>query len=170
MSGRQILCLLVAICPVVFVGCATAPRVVEGPNKLTTTGIDVQDFAVKADEMINSLVESGVLDRVPKKPAILVVGRIVNNTSRQFDTDMLSKKIRVALNKSGKAVTDVSGGTLNDPDFTLSGKIIETSSRQGAVRQSAFTFQLSLSNSQGLAAWEDEKEIAKQSQRPTVGF
>jgi PBP1b-binding outer membrane lipoprotein LpoB len=161
---------LVLLCPVLWVGCATSPHVVEGTTKLTTMGIDTQDFAVKADEMINSLVESGVLDKAPRKPAILVVGRIVNETPRQFDTDLLAKKIRVALNKSGKAMTDVTGGTLSDPDFTLSGKIIDTYGRVGEKRQHAYTFQLSLSNPQGLAVWEDEKEIAKQAERAAVGF
>jgi hypothetical protein len=131
-------------------------------------GIDTQDFAVKAEEMINSLKESSVLDKAPRKPAVLVVGRIVNETSRQFDTDLLAKKIRVALNKTGKAVTDVTGGAVNDPDFTLSGKIIDTYAHQGGKRQHAYTFQLSLSDPQGLAAWEDEKEITKQSESPAT--
>jgi PBP1b-binding outer membrane lipoprotein LpoB len=133
-------------------------------------GIDTQDFAVKAGEMIDSLLESSVLDKAPRKPAVLVVGRIVNETSRQFDTDLLAKKIRVALNKSGKAVTDVTGGAMNDPDFTLSGKIIDTYAREGDKRQHAYTFQLSLSDPQGLAAWEDEREITKQSAGSPVGF
>jgi PBP1b-binding outer membrane lipoprotein LpoB len=157
------------LCPLLLVGCATAPHTVEGTNKLTTMGIDTQDFAAKADEMIGSLVESSVLDKAPRKPAILVVGRIANETSRQLDTDLLTKKIRVALNKSGKAMTDVTGGALSDPDFTLSGKIIDTYARQGDKRQHAYTFQLSLSNPQGLAVWEDEKEIKKQAER-SVGF
>lgn len=158
------------LCSLLCAGCATVPHVVEGPATVPTMGIDTKDFAAKADEMIQSLVESTVLDKAPKKPAILVVGRILNNTGRQFDTDLLAKKIRVSLNKSGKAMTDVTGGALNDPDFTLSGKIIENASRYGNLRQSAYTFQLSLSNPQGLAVWEDEKEITKQSERPALGF
>ena len=153
-----------------LVGCATAPKVVEGPSKVVTMGIDTQDFASKAEEMIQSMLESGALDRVARKPAILVVGRIKNDTGAYFDTDLLAKKIRVALNRSGKAMTDVTGGALNDPDFTLSGKIIETYARQDRTRQQGYTFQLSLSNPQGLAVWEDEKEITKQSQRPAVSF
>jgi len=133
-------------------------------------GISTEDFAAKADEMIQSLVESAVLDKAPKKPAVLVVGRIVNNTSRQYDTDLLAKKIRVALNKSGKAVTDTTGGALSDPDFTLSGKIIESAERYGNLRRVVHTFQLSLANPQGLAVWEDEKRIAKEGEKPAIGF
>ena len=164
------LCLSLLLGPLLLAGCATAPHVVEGTGKVTTMQIDTQDFAAKADEMINSLVESSVLDKSPRKPAILVVGRIVNNTARQFDTDLLAKKIRVALNKSGKAMTDITGGALNDPDFTLSGKIIDTKRSQGNKTQHCYTFQLSLSTAQGLAPWEDEKEICKQSTQASVGF
>jgi PBP1b-binding outer membrane lipoprotein LpoB len=153
---------LLALLPAILAGCATAPHVVEGPKKLTTMQVDTQDFAAKADKMINSLVESTVLDKAAKKPAILVVGKIVNNTSYHIDTDLLTKKIRVALNKSGKAMTDITGGALSDADFTLSGKIIETAARVGDQRQRCYTFQLSLSTLRGLAAWEDEEEICKQ--------
>lgn len=163
-------CLLIMICPFLWSGCATAPHVVEGPGKLTTMEIDTQDFAAKADEMIQSMLDSPIFEKAAHKPAILVVGRIVNNTGRNFDMDLLIKKIRVALNKGGKAITDITGGALNNPDFTLSGKIIENRSREGNTHQSAYTFQLSLSNSQGLAVWEDEKEITKQGTRASVGF
>lgn len=170
MRTKLRLCLSILLCPIFGVGCATAPHVVEGPGKLTTMQIDTQDFSVKADEMLQSMFESAAFDKAAHKPAILVVGRILNNTSRQFDTDLLAKKIRVALNKSGKAVTDTTGGALSDPDFTLSGKIIDTYARQGDKRQHAYTFQLSLTNPQGLAVWEEEKEIAKQAERAAVGF
>jgi len=162
-------CLVIAGCAL-LVGCATTPRVVEGPAKITTIYIDTQDFAAKADEMIASLLESGVLDTVSRKPAVLVIGRLTNNTSRQLDTDLLVKKIRRALNQSGKAVTDLTGGILQDPNFTLSGKIIESRSKIGNIRESTYTFQLSLSDLQGAAVWEEEKEITKQAKRSAVGF
>jgi PBP1b-binding outer membrane lipoprotein LpoB len=170
MKSKLSFYLLTLACPLIWVGCATAPHVVEGPNRVPTMGISTADFAAKADDMIQSLVESSVLDKSPRKPAILVVGRIANNTAQQLDTDLLAKKIRVALNKSGKAMTDTTGGALSDPDFTLSGKIIQGQTRYGNLRESSFTFQLSLSNPQGLAVWEEEKEIIKQSERPAVGF
>jgi PBP1b-binding outer membrane lipoprotein LpoB len=61
--------------------------------------------------------------------------------------------------------------TTRKPDFTLSGKIIETLARSGSTRQSTYSFQLSLTDSKtGLAVWEGEKEITKQGTRPSVGF
>ncbi|HOK78850.1 MAG TPA: penicillin-binding protein activator LpoB, partial [Verrucomicrobiota bacterium] len=130
------------------------------------------------------------LDKVPTPPAVMVVSRVVNSTTQQLDTDLLVKKIRVALNKSGKAVTRTTwglGDTAEDPlakeleataattagrmaDFTLSGKFIETTVHAGRTRQSTFSFQLSLSDARGLAVWEDEKEITKQGTRPSIGF
>jgi PBP1b-binding outer membrane lipoprotein LpoB len=56
------------------------------------------------------------------------------------------------------------------PDFSLSGKIIETRAKAGNVRQSTFSFQLSLTDKRGLALWEGEEEITKQGKRPSVGF
>jgi penicillin-binding protein activator len=172
MNTKRILvhCLITALAALSWSGCATQPHVVEGSNKVSSMGIDTEDFSSQADQMIQSLLESGVLDKAAHKPAVLVVGRIVNNTTRQLDTDLLTKNIRVALNKSGKATTDVTGGALSDPDYTLSGKIIESRVRQGDVRQSTYTFQLSLSDQAGTAAWEEQKEITKQSERSSAGF
>ena len=56
------------------------------------------------------------------------------------------------------------------PDFTLSGKILETRASAGNVKQSTFSFQLSLTDNRGLALWEGEEEITKQGSRATVGF
>jgi PBP1b-binding outer membrane lipoprotein LpoB len=119
---------------------------------------------------------------------------IRNETGQQFDTDLLTKRIRVKLNNSGKALTTTTmgvGGKAEDPlakglqserefledkkvtrapDFSLSGKIIETRAKAGNVKQSTFSFQLSLTDNRGLALWEGEEEITKQGKRATVGF
>lgn len=174
-------------------GCGSSAKYVEtgGRRSVVTVGqINIQDYNQAAEAMINSLLASGVLDRVSNPPAILAISRFVNNTSEQIDIDLLVKKIRVALNKSGKAVTRTTwglGDTAEDPlakeleaaaattagrkaDFTLSGKFIETTVRAGRTQQSTFSFQLSLSDARGLAVWEDEKEITKQGTRPSIGF
>lgn len=174
-------------------GCSSSAKYIEtgGRRSIVTVGqINIQDYSQAAEAMINSLLASGVLDRVQNPPAVLAISRFVNNTSEQIDIDLLVKRIRVALNKSGKALTRTTwglGDTVEDPlakeladaaavtagrkaDFTLSGKFIETTVRARQVRQSTFSFQLSLSDARGLAVWEDEKEITKQGTRPSVGF
>jgi hypothetical protein len=156
-----------------------------GQESVVTVGqINIQDFITAANAATADLLGSGALDRVAHPPAILAISRIVNNTSQQIDTDLLVKKIRVALLQSGKAVTTTTyglGGPEDPlaaqtpgssplPDFTLSGKIIETFVRAGDIRQATYSFQLSLTDRRGLAVWEGEKEITKQGARSTVGF
>jgi penicillin-binding protein activator len=179
-------------------GCTRRAQYVDpkgGRLMVTLDQINIQDFSMAAENAINELLTSGALDKVPAPPAVMVVSRVVNSTSQQIDTDLLTKKIRVALNKSGKVLTMTTrgpGGAVEDelakeiaqewkdmglekgpsrpPDFSLSGKIIETYTRSGNYRQMAYTFQLSLSDRRGLAIWEGEKEVVKQGRRPSVGF
>jgi len=185
-----------------LVGCATPQATYVDPagsRTITTVGsINIQDYANAADTMVSSLIDgvinTGKLEAPAGQPAMLAISRISNNTSQHVDTDMLVKKIRVALNKTGKVVTTTTmglGGNAEDPlaqgikqqteflqdkkntrlpDYSLSGKIIEQRERAGDVRQSSFVFQLSLTSKDGVAVWEDEKTITKQGKRSTVGF
>jgi len=122
------------------------------------------------------------------------MSRIVNRTGQQIEIPLLTKKIRVVLLESGKAVTTTTfglNGTAEDPlakgiqqqqkftndqkparlpDFTLSGSIIENTASAGDTHQATYSFQLSLTDNQGLAVWEGEKEITKQGTRSAVGF
>lgn len=188
---------IAAVVPVLLTGCATSnARYVAtgGRENIVTVGqINIQDFIQAANSSVNELLASGALDRVPQAPAVLAISRVVNSTGQHIDTDLLTKKIRVALSQSGKAVTTTTVGlggaedplakglqeeaefkadqkATRSPDFSLSGKIIETKIRSGNTRQSTFTFQLSLTDNRGLAVWEGEKEITKQGSRSSVGF
>lgn len=183
----------------VLAGCASQTRYIDptGPEAIVSEKIDTQDWARAADELVGSLLASGVLDRAPNKPAVLAVSRIINKTTQQIDTDMLTKKIRVALNQSGKALTTTViglGGQAEDPlaqgeaqrreffeegtgagprrpDFTLSGKIIEETARAEGLKQKTYLFQMSLTDvNTGLAVWEDERAIGKIIDRPKVGW
>jgi hypothetical protein len=197
MKSKIIFSLLAAL-PFAIGGCATNAHYVETggrENVVSVNQINIQDYIQAANAAVNDLLASGALDRVPNPPAVLAISRIVNNTGQQIDTDLLVKKIRVAVLNSGKAQTTTTmglGGTAEDPmakglqqenefindqkvmrkpDFTLSGKIIETTARAGSTRQSTYSFQLSLTDARtGLATWEGEKEITKQGTRSSVGF
>jgi len=183
-----------------LVGCGGKARYVDstGPNTIVSVDrIDIQDWSRAADQMVQNLLASGVLDRSARQPAVLAVSRIVNNTSQQVDTNLLTKKIRVALNQSGKAVTTTTvglGGTSEDPlakdqaayesfksggdgqagvqpGYSLSGRLIETYITAGSTRQTTFSFQLSLTEiATGLAVWEDEVDITKQGKKNAVGW
>jgi len=159
--------------------------------------INIQDFARAADEMVQSIIENcistGSLKGTNGEKPILAISRIVNNTSTQFDTDLLVKRIRTELLRTGKVLTTttLNLGASEDPlakeamlmeeaiaedqaplvhNYTLSGKIIEVTTRTSNLRQSTYEFQLTLSDRRGLNVWEDVKTITKQGKKPSVGF
>jgi uncharacterized protein (TIGR02722 family) len=183
-------------------GCASSQATYVDPagtRTLSNVGeINVQDWNMASESMINSLISkhinSGSLKGSgPDGRAILAISRIVNNTSIQIDTDILVKKIRVALLGTGKVVADITAGlggpedplaaeakreqqflgtqkVAGRPDYTLSGKIVENRTRQGNQRESTYVFQMALATRDGLAVWEEEKTITKQGKRAPVGW
>jgi len=167
-----------AVLPALALGCATAKYIDhDGRDSVVNVGqINTQDWIRAADELTQSLLLSGALGSVADKPKVLMIGRIKNNTTQHIDTDSLMKKIRVALNKGGRALTTTAvgldgpedesskavrelraddefnqatipgKGNLVSPDFSLSGKIIQNNARAGRIKQSEFAFQLSLTD------------------------
>ena len=192
--------LLVAIvfAPALFLaGCATVEtRTVDskGPEALNTSSINSQDWANAADQLVQSLLSSGALDKAPSQPAILAVDRVINNTTLSIDTDLLIKKIRVALTQTGKvAVTNTMGlgeravvaseaaemdemtsgvkAKIAAPNYTLYAKLIQQTDRANGKTQNTYTFQMSLTDvKSGLTVWEEEKQIAKITSKPAVGW
>ena len=170
--------LTTALLPALALGCASAKYIDEGGDvSIVNVGqINTQDWIHAADQLTQSLLLSGGIQSVAGKPKILMIGRIKNNTSTHIDTDSLMKKIRVALNKSGRALPttavgldgpeDASSkavrelrsddefnqetipdkGNLVSPDYSLSGKIIQNTARAGRIKLSEFAFQLSLTD------------------------
>ena len=169
----------------------------QGPETVVSLErINIQDWNNAADKLVTSLLASNVLERAPELPAVMAVSRIRNNTQQQVDTDSLTKKIRVALNQSGKVVTTTTlgpDGKVEDPMaaevgsmqafmngekqkttlpyYTLSGKLLEDRVSASGMQQTTYTFQLSLTTvKDGLAVWEDEVQITKQGKRSAVGW
>lgn len=144
------------------------------PQPRITLGVDAQDLMVVANAAVDSLLESGILDRTAHHPAVLGIGRYVNNTSRLFDTSSLTSEISGALLKSGKVVVAREELNTTDtrfeptPDFILSGKVVQMIQRKGNVTQSTFVFHFSLADSNNLTVWEEDKEISKLTRRNPV--
>ena len=178
-------------------GCQTAEtRTIDasGPQALNTGGINSQDWYTAADQLVGSLITSGALDKSPVQPAVLAVDRIINNTKLNIDTDLLIKKIRVALIQTGKvAVTNTmglgeravvaseaaemdemtTGKKAKTPaiNYTLYGKLIQQVDRLNGVTQNTYSFQMSLVDVRtGLTVWEDDRAIAKQTKKSTLGW
>lgn len=62
-------------------------------------------------------------------------------------------------------------GTTIAPDMSLAGEIIQQKTNLGRNTESYFFFHMTLTDlSTGLAVWEDNVEIAKQSKRPYFGY
>ncbi|MEO1237432.1 MAG: hypothetical protein AAFX76_11650 [Planctomycetota bacterium] len=171
-----------------------------GPETITTADrLDIQDATDAAGAMSESLLQSGILG-ADGRPSVIAIDRYVNNTSQQIDRDEVVKKIRVSLNQAGVARTlttiDARGETGGEsniaskfarervdtdpsavtpealtPDYALTYKILENKVRAGQVRQTTFTFQMSLVDVRdGLAVWEDEKQVTKIGDKPSVGW
>jgi len=160
--------------------------------------INIQDWNNAADQLVQSLLTSGALERAPRQPAVLAISRIINNTQQHVDTDSLVKKIRVSLNRTGKVATTMTMGLgghaedplaketaeyaafMNDkpaqsttmlPDYTLTGKLLEDRAKAGRTRQTTYSFQMSLTAvASGLAVWEDEVQITKSGKKSSVGW
>lgn len=197
-SSTQLLGTAVVSASLLFTGCTTTQETrtvdAKGPESLNTSSINPQDWANAADQLVGSLITSGALERAPKQPAVLAVDRVINNTQLMVDTDLLIKKIRVALTQTGKvAITNTLGlgeravvaseaAELEEmqsgkkqktivPDYTLYAKLIQQTDRANRVTQNTYAFQMSLVQVKtGLTVWEEERQIAKQSKRPGVGW
>ena len=195
---RILLLPVIAASGALLTGCGTNAHYIQtgGRQSVVSIGqINDQDFIAAANSAASDLIASGVLDKAPHSPAVIVLSRIVNNTGQQVDTDLLTQKIRIALLQSGKATFTTTmglGGKAEDPmakglqqqeqfmndskpqplpDFSLSGKIIETVAQAGDTRQSTYSFQMTLTDPKtGNAVWADEKQITKQGTRSAVGF
>ncbi len=187
-----------AVAALFLAGCETTPdtRTIDakGPEALNTASINSQDWANAADQLVQSLLSSSALERAPAQPAILAVDRVINNTTLSIDTDLLIKKIRVALTQTGKiAVTNTMGlgeravvateaaeleemttgrkQKLVAPHYTLYGKLIQQTDRAGSQTQNTYSFQMSLVDVRsGLTVWEEERSIAKMTKRASVGW
>ena len=191
MNTKYHLYLMAATLPLFFSGCATDAHYVQTGDKeqiISAGQINIQDYANAANQAVKELLDSGALDKVANPPAVLFVSRIVNTTGLQIDEELplLTTKITAALLQSRKAVitsTDTTAGglaaknaflngtTAHDPDFTLSGNIIEHIDRSGNARRITYNFQLALNDTKtGYQVWQVETDIAKQVKRPAFGL
>jgi uncharacterized protein (TIGR02722 family) len=195
---RTLPALILAMALIALPACSRTVEDIDagGPEAVKTLGdIDPRDWGRAADEMVQSLLTSGVLEDAPRQPAVLAISRISNRTDQQINVDQLHRRIRASLNQSGKVQTTTViglGGRAEDPlakgeaqrsefltegtpqqtqiarpDYTLAGTIISQRSRDSRATQMTYTFALTLTDSKsGLAVWEDVRDIAKKQNNP----
>ena len=180
------------------VGRAADARYLEdGSNKglVNLEKINAQDYTRAANQLIGDLLSSNALIQAPTQPAILHVGEVKNDTQTYFDTDLLlqgMKRDLIATNRVRISTTAGPGGKGADsyaqevrgdleskgkkinrprPYFSLSGKIIEETSRVDKVTQKDFYFLLTLTEiNSGTGVWFGRELITKQGSRGAIGF
>ncbi|WP_345977028.1 penicillin-binding protein activator LpoB [Sulfurimonas sp. HSL3-7] len=82
-------------------------------------GLDYRDFNEAAAEAVQSMLQSGALDKKTGDRYVLAISRVTNDTMQHIDTDQLVKKIRVELLRSGKVVVTTAVGA-NGPEDRMS--------------------------------------------------
>ncbi len=158
--------------------------------------INSQDFTRAANKLLQDLYTSGALVKAPAQPAVLHVGRIRNDTQSYFDVDLLLQSMKrdlISSNRVKISTTEGPGGIGADeyakdvrkkleltddpkvnrprPYFSLSGKIIEETSRVEKVTQKDFYFLLTLTElDSGTGVWFGRELITKQGRRGAIGF
>ena len=188
-KGKSLIIAGALISSIFFAGCHSqqATRIEAGGARALTTvdKINIADWNEAGAMLVNNLISSGCLDTLGQKPVRMKVSRVINRTSQNIDTDMLTRKITMALNSSGyvrvisedsyakelgKATALKKGGSVALPGLVLSGKINEDRASVGNMREVTYTFYLALSDSNGDVIWEGEQQIAKQDYKNSFGF
>ena len=148
---------------IIFTGCTKQPQYIgDGSGSSVapiTMGIDRGDFEKAASDATQSLLSSGALNRPGGGRYVVAIDQVINDTTQRIDTDLLVKKIRIAMLNSGKAVvtsaiqvggaestlshsvrelrdndeinqnTIAKKGAMIAPDMGLSGKIIQRNAK-----------------------------------------
>ena len=163
----------------IFAGCTPQTQLLSpggAQQEPVTMGLSNVDFSRAATDAVQSMLDSGAVDRADGKKNILVVSNVLNDTMQRIDTDQLVKKIRVELLRSGKVYTTTAIGlngpedemnnaynqlrkskrinkstlkrqSLTAPDLSLSGKIIQRNNRVNGNKQLVeYYFQLTLTD------------------------
>jgi penicillin-binding protein activator len=87
-------------------GCATETTNIDVQNDPAgaVMGLDYRDFDKAASSMVQSMAQSGALDKPGGGRYVMATSRIVNDTMQYIDTDQLMAKIEEELLNSGKVV------------------------------------------------------------------
>lgn len=108
------------------------------------------------------------------RQAVLRSGKAVTTTAvgGSGPDDKATRQVRELENDDiFNQATVQKRGTAIAPDMSLAGEIIQQRTRAGRMRESYFFIHMTLTDLKtGLAVWEDNVEIAKQGERPAVGW
>ena len=201
MKNKKLIISTLFIGTIFFAGCTHKPEYLpenSPKSSVVTMGIDRQDFEKAASDMAKSLLSSGALDKRGGGKNVVMMSDIINDTTQRFDVKFLTKKMRILILNSGKAIitsavgtqrddlaqdsrklrdneefnksTTIQKNTLYAPSLSLSGSILQRTSKANKDEQIVeYYFQLSLTDIKtGLVTWEDEVVIGKIGSNDTV--
>lgn len=95
-------------------GCATSGGGARTPAAQSAQ-LTMADFDYLADAVIDSLKRSPATSNPKGERYVLVISRITNATMQRLDTDLIVKKVRIALLNAGLTTTTMALG-LNGPE------------------------------------------------------
>lgn len=171
---------LLSIMVIALAGCAGTPPHRIDPNGdaglITVNELNFKDWQMASAKCINSLLQSDALKTDDGHKPIIMISTIKNSTMQHVNVNLLTQDIRVALLRSGKALTTTAVGAngaedkatreirdlRNDPifnkktvkkmgrviapDFSLAGEVIQQKTVQGNTEESYFTIHLTLTD------------------------
>lgn len=180
----------IAALTVFFAGCATDAHYIDPDGNETVVSlntVDIQDFSIAAKSLVTQMIERDVFTG-EKKPR-LMLSRVKNDTTQNFDVSLLTDKVQQLILESGKATVSmsISAESQNDvvrremakmgktqtltPDFTLLGKIAEVKTRADSTKQISYVFSLRLADAEtGDIVWMGEKTLTKQGEVNAIGW
>ncbi|PLY08643.1 MAG: penicillin-binding protein activator LpoB [Arcobacter sp.] len=201
MKSKELIISTLFITTILFTACSQKPEYLpenSPKSSVVTMGIDRQDFEKAASDMVASLLESGALNKSAGGKYVVMMSDIVNDTTQRIDVKFLTKKMRIAILNSGKAIMTSAVGTQRDdlaqdsrtlrdndefkkstvikkntlyaPELSLSGNILQRTAKANKDDQIVeYYFQLSMTDIKtGLVTWEDEVVIGKIGSNDTV--
>jgi uncharacterized protein (TIGR02722 family) len=199
---KNLLIVSAGIAALALTGCKDPVVYEDSDSSRTITNLDkinIQDFAKAAESLTTSFSNSEAFGDIVaakkatgKKP-VVAISSVRNDTSSQFDTDILTQKIYASVIRTGKVVISSTMGGAKDnltrdlqqqdnfaqgrdtlpktPEYTLTGKILEDKSQAGSVKQTSYIFNLSVSEvATGNMVWAEQKIITKQGEKDSVGW
>lgn len=159
-----------------------------GPETVVSLNrVDIQDFQFATDALVADMLTWDAFSGT-KKP-VVALSRVVNDTTNNFDTALLTNQVQEAILKSRKAIISMSmsvdrkddvvrqdvaalGETETVvPDLTLIGKISEVAARADSTKQVSYVFSMRLVETKtGNVVWMNSKTITKQGEKNSVGW
>ncbi|MBN2640436.1 MAG: penicillin-binding protein activator LpoB [Victivallales bacterium] len=160
-------------------GCGSSPTRIDPKSNQGLTTVDdlnFKDYQDAAESLINDILRSGELKRADGRKTVMMISTVKNSTYQHIQTNLLTDKIRLAVLRSGQAVTTTAvgadgpsdkatrqvrklqddpmfnqqtvqqDGTVIAPDMSLAGEIIQKKTTQGRTSESYFYIHMTLTD------------------------